>query len=312
MRVVVTGAAGFIGSHVCRALLDAGHGVVGLDAFTASYDPAIKRRNARELSARSGCTLVAGPAERTASAPACRDADALVHLAAMPGVRSGDARALHAANVEVTHSVLERAAHAGVRRVVLASSSSVYAPAPGPLDEGAKLGPLSSYGHSKLSGERVAHLCARACGLELVVLRYFTVYGPRQRPDMAFAQAIAAARNGSAVTLFGDGSQRRDWTYAGDAASATVAALERGRSGATYNVAGGRPTTLHDALELLAAHLGVRARLDVHPPDPREARQTAADTGRARLELGWAPSVELADGLAAQVAYGADPERSDG
>src|ERR687896_30737 len=277
MRVVVTGAAGFVGSHLCDELVARGHEVVGIDAFTPFYARALKERN----------------------------------VAALRGVRTFS---LHERNLlDWGHGAAWaaeggpglRPERAGVPRVLLASSSSVYGPAARPVREDAPLRPLSPYARSKLRAELVAGRLARRHGLELVTLRYFTVYGPRQRPDMAFARFVRAALEGGEMPLLGDGRQTRDFTYVGDAAEATALALERARPGALYNIAGGRPVVLAEALALLGAALGREPELSERPPDAREPRSTAADLGRIRRELGWMPRTALESGLRRQVAHAA-------
>jgi nucleoside-diphosphate-sugar epimerase len=178
----------------------------------------------------------------------------------------------------------------------------VYGPAAGRVSELAPLQPLSHYGRSKRRAERVARRLARRHGVELVVLRYFTVYGPRQRPDMAFARFAAAAAEGRPMPLLGDGRQVRDFTYVGDAAEATALAVTRGVPGAIYNVAGGRPATLEHAFAVLAEHMGCAPDMERLPADERDPRSTAADLSRARAELGWAPRTTLEAGLGRQAA----------
>ena len=300
MRVVVTGAAGFVGSHLSERLLAAGHEVVGIDAFTRFYPRELKEANVAELTRAPGFSLrehnlLAGELE-----PLLRGVDAVCHLAGRPGVRTDSSALLKAGNVTTTDRVLRRAAAAGVRRVLLSSSSSVYGRAGGPVREDAPLRPLSQYGRSKQRAEEVAGGLAAQLGVELVTLRLFTVYGPRQRPDMAFARYLESALSGLPMPLLGDGGQRRDFTYVGDAADAAVAALEGARAGSVLNVAGGRPTALAEALELLAGELGAAAPLQRRAADAREPRHTAADLSRIEAELGWRPSVSLEEGLAAQ------------
>jgi UDP-glucuronate 4-epimerase len=169
--------------------------------------------------------------------------------------------------------------------------------------EDAALRPLSPYGRSKRRAELMARRLARRHGLELVTLRYFTVYGPRQRPDMAFARFVRAALHGREMPLLGDGRQTRDFTYVGDAAEATALALERARPGPVYNVSGGRPAALADALHILGAALGRVPELAERPPDAREPRSTAADIGRVGRELGWTPRTSLECGLRRQVEH---------
>jgi UDP-glucuronate 4-epimerase len=239
-------------------------------------------------------------------ASALEGADAVCHLAGRPGVRGGAPVVFEAGNVRTTESVMQAAARCRVGRVVLASSSSVYGPAEGPVSEDARPRPLSPYARSKCRAERLAGRLARRHGLELVTLRYFTVYGPRQRPDMAFARFVEAALGGGRMSVLGDGRQLRDFTYVGDAAEATALAVELGRPGAVYNVAGGRPVALAEAFGLLAAALGRAPELAPLPADAREPRATAADLRRVGAELGWAPRTSLELGLRRQVEHVAD------
>jgi UDP-glucuronate 4-epimerase len=302
MRVVVTGAAGFIGSHVCETLLDRGEQVLGIDALTDSYDPDLKRRNYTGLLVRPEFEFLARRVDGLNLTAVLAGADAVCHLAGSPGVRSADGHRLETDNVGTTETVVRAAVQARVPRVVLTSSSSVYAPTRWPVDEDALLAPVSCYGRSKLRAERLATALAGRHLTEVVVLRLFTVYGPRQRPDMAFARFIAAAQNGGAMTVYGNGHQRRDFTYVGDAVDAILLALERGRPGGVYNVSGGRSVTLAHALELLAGGLGEAPPVDLAPFDRREHFSTAADINRAIRDLGYAPQVPLEQGIAQQVA----------
>ncbi len=306
MRIVVTGAAGFVGSHLCDDLVARGHEVVGIDGFTRFYARELKERNVAALRRTPAFTLrERNLLDRPGLADVLAGADAVCHLAGRPGVRGGAPVLFEAGNVRTTEAVMRSAAQAGVRRVLLASSSSVYGPASGPVREEAPLRPMSPYARSKRRAELVAGRLARRHGLELVTLRYFTVYGPRQRPDMAFARFVSAALRGDEMPLLGDGLQRRDFTYVGDAAEATALALERGRPGAVYNVAGGRPVALAAALRLLGAALGSAPALAERPADAREPRSTAADLGRALSELGWEPRTPLELGLRRQVEHAA-------
>ncbi|MBN1528536.1 MAG: NAD-dependent epimerase/dehydratase family protein [Thermoleophilaceae bacterium] len=306
MRIGVTGAAGFIGSHVCERLLARGHEVVGIDAFTRFYGRELKEANVAALRSAPGFELVElNVLDETGLAPALIGLDAVCHLAGRPGVRRGTTEVYAAGNVQTTAAVLGAAHSAGVRRVLLASSSSVYGRTDGRVPEHAPLRPLSEYGRSKRAAERLARVEAAALGIELVVLRYFTVYGPRQRPDMAFARFVDAALGGEPMRLLGDGRQVRDFTYVGDAAEATALALESGRDGATFNVAGGAPATLAEAFSLLAHELGRTPELERLPADGRDPRSTGADLTRARVELGWEPVTALPDGLALQAAHAA-------
>ncbi|HEU0024544.1 MAG TPA: NAD-dependent epimerase/dehydratase family protein [Thermoleophilaceae bacterium] len=306
MRIGITGAAGFIGSHVCERLLADGHAVRGVDAFTRFYARELKEANLAGLRSAPGFELrELNLLDHASLPPAFAELDAVCHLAGRPGVRRGSPAVYQAGNVRTTEAVIGAAARAGVRRVLLASSSSVYGCVPGRVAEDAPLLPLSHYGLSKRRAEQVARRLARRHGIELVVLRYFTVYGPRQRPDMAFSRFVSAALDGGRVPLLGDGAQVRDFTYVGDAAEATALALAHGADGAAYNVSGGRPAALSYAFGLLAGHLGRNPPLEERPPDDRDPRNTAADLSRARRELGWEPRTELAEGLGLQAAHAA-------
>ncbi|MFL5779849.1 MAG: NAD-dependent epimerase/dehydratase family protein [Thermoleophilaceae bacterium] len=296
MRFTVTGAAGFIGSHLAERLLADGHEVIAIDSFTDYYDPALKEENAagfdvirRDLATDELSDLIG----------AC---DGVFHLAAQPGVRAswGQSFALYTdRNLLATQRVFEAAADAGVR-VAYASSSSIYGDAEAyPTTEDTPPSPISPYGVTKLATEQLARAYESNFGLDVVVLRYFTVYGPRQRPDMAFTRVVNALRDGARFDVYGDGSQSRDVTYVGDAVSATVMALERAPRGAVYNVGGGTEASLNDVIEALESITG--ARLDARFTDRAagDVKRTAADTSRLRGEVGWRPETSLQDGLAA-------------
>jgi nucleoside-diphosphate-sugar epimerase len=296
-RYVVTGAAGFIGSHLAEALLEQGHDVLGIDSFTGYYDPALKEENARGLD-MGRLDLAVDELDFTGC-------DGVFHLAGQPGVRSfGDVFELYLRrNVLASQRVFEAAARDGVR-VVFASSSSVYGePDVFPTPETAEPRPLSPYGITKLAAEHLARAYAHSFGLDLVVLRYFNAFGPRQRPDMAFTRIAFALAEGRPFDLYGDGLQSRSFTYVGDVVAASLAALERGTG--TYNVGGGTETTMLDAIAILERLAGRTLRLQRHPAVPGDQRRTLADTSRIRAELGWEPRAGLEEGLAAQWAWAA-------
>jgi UDP-glucuronate 4-epimerase len=293
-RFLITGAAGFIGSHLAEALAGAGHDVVGLDSFTDYYDPRLKEENAAALDVRR---LDLARDELDFSG-----LDGVFHLAGQPGVRSfGDVFPLYVErNVVASQRVFEAAAAAGVR-VVFSSSSSIYGEAERyPTPEDTKPQPISPYGITKLSCEHLAAAYAGSFGLEVVVLRYFNAYGPRQRPDMAFARVVTALAERRSFTVFGDGEQSRSFTYVGDLVRATVAAMERAPAGALYNVGGGEEATLNRALQLLERIAGRPLELERAPAAAGDQRRTKADTTRIRDELGWEPEVPLEQGLSAQ------------
>ena len=292
MRYAVTGAAGFIGSHLAEALLAAGHEVVALDCFTDWYDPRLKEENARAFPV-TRVDLAADPLD-------FGGIDGVFHLAAQPGVRSfGDVFPVYVRqNVVATQRVFEAATRSG-SRVVFASSSSVYGDAERyPTPEGVTPAPLSPYGITKVAGEQLAHAYARAFGLDAVVLRYFNAFGPRQRPDMAFTRIGAALAAGTPFELYGDGRQTRGFTYVADVVAATVAAMERGSG--TYNVGGGVEASVLDAIAIFEGLAGRKLEIAHGPAVPGDPRRTSADTTRIRGELGWAPAVSLEEGLKAQ------------
>jgi nucleoside-diphosphate-sugar epimerase len=300
MRYVVTGAAGFIGSQLLCALLERGHAATGWDAFTDYYDPGLKEENVRDL-----------PVERIDLVDDALDlegVDGVFHLAGQPGVKSfGEVFPVYVRqNVLASQRLFEVAASAGVR-TVLASSSSIYGDAESyPTPEDAVPRPLSPYGITKLACEHLAQAYGKEFELDVVTVRYFTIYGPRQRPDMAFTKMTSCLAEGRPFELFGDGSQSRSFTFVDDAVEATIAAMERGSSGAVYNVGGGSEVSMLEAIETLGVIAG--RRLEVIRSSRREgdAKRTAADTSRIRQELAWEPTTAFEDGLAAQWRWAAD------
>jgi nucleoside-diphosphate-sugar epimerase len=314
-HVVVTGAAGFIGSHVVGALLDEGHEVVGIDALTPFYAPEEKRANLAGLLARPGFRLVEGDLAELDLDQWLTGAAAVVHEAGQPGV-SGSWGAAFAAyahhNILATQWLLEACARTGVPRLVAASSSSVYGDAPTyPTTEESTTRPVSPYGVTKLAAE---HLCMAyaqpaVSDMAVVALRYFSVYGPRQRPDMAFRRFLEAAWDGEPVTLFGDGAQTRDFTFVGDAVRATLLAMTAPVKGDVVNVGGGRRVTVDEVIDLVGRVSGRPLRVERQPARAGDAAHTGADGTRAEALLGFHPQVDLEDGLAAQAAWVADRRR---
>jgi nucleoside-diphosphate-sugar epimerase len=291
MRYAVTGAAGFIGSHLAEALLASGHEVVDFDCFTDYYDPALKEENARGLDVRR-IDLAEGELDFA-------EFDGVFHLAGQPGVRSfGDVFPLYVRrNVLASQRVFEAAVRDSVK-VVCASSSSIYGATDRyPTPEDAEPRPLSPYGITKLTCEHLAAAYEREFGLDCVVLRYFNAFGPRQRPDMAFTRIAFALAEGATFELHGDAS--RSWTYVGDVVDGTVRAMDAGSG--TYNVGGALEASMSEAIELFERISG-RA-LDVRR-DPvavaGDQRRTKADTTRIRSELGWEPTVSLEEGVSRQ------------
>jgi len=292
IRYVVTGAAGFIGSHLAEALGTAGHEVVGLDCFTDYYDPALKEENASGLDVRR--------VDLAEDELDFARLDGVFHLAAQPGVRSfGDVFPLYLRrNVLASQRVFEAAARDGVR-VVFSSSSSVYGTAEHyPTPERTEPRPLSPYGITKLACEHLAAAYVREFGLDCVTLRYFNAFGPRQRPDMAFTRIVLALAGGTRFDLYGDGGQSRGWTYVSDVVDGTILAMERGSG--TYNVGGAIEASMNDAIALFEQVSGRTLDLDRKESVPGDQRRTNADTTRIRSELGWEPRVTFEDGVRRQ------------
>lgn len=306
-RALVTGAAGFIGSHLCERLVAEGWSVVGVDAFTPYYDRADKRANLAELRGAPRFALVEDDLATMALAPVLRGVGTVFHLAAQPGVGAsfGERFAQYTRdNVLVTQRVLEAAAAAGCRRVVWASSSSVYGDAAAYpcVEDRTPTRPRSPYGVTKRACEDLAAIY-RGGGLSVVGLRYFTVYGPRQRPDMAMRKLCEALLDGTPFPLYGDGGQSRDCTHVADAVDATFRAARAADPAAIYNVGGGHEATLREIVALLEELSGRSAVLDRRPAQPGDVRRTAADTSRALADLGWRPSVDLREGLRDQLEW---------
>ena len=292
MKIIVTGGAGFIGSHLSETLLAAGHEVVGFDSFTDYYDPALKEENARELDVRR-VDLAVDPLDFAGF-------DGIFHLAGQPGVRSfGDVFPLYLnRNVLASQRLFEAAARDGVR-VVFASSSSIYGAAERyPTPEETPPQPLSPYGITKLACEHLADAYRRSFGLDAIVLRYFNAFGPRQRPDMAFTRILLALASGGTFELFGDGEQSRGWTYVGDVVAGTILAMERGTG--TYNLGGALEASMNETIALAETISGRTLDLRRREEVPGDQRRTKADTTRITSDLGWAPQTSLETGLQAQ------------
>jgi len=304
MKALVTGAAGFIGSHLCTSLLDTGAEVVGLDAFTDYYAREVKEGNLKPLRSQSGFRLVEGALQTLELDPVLDGVTHVFHLAAQAGVRKSwgrefDVYITH--NIEATQRLLEAVKDRPLRRFVYSSSSSVYGDlVPMPMREDARLQPLSPYGVTKLAAEHLCQLYRANYGVPTVSLRYFTVYGPRQRPDMAFHRFIRAALTDRPIALYGDGGQTRDFTYIADAVAATMAAGDRGEPGAVYNIGGGSRVSIRDVLTTIAEVTGRTLDIREEPAQRGDMRDTFADTSRAQRDLGFAPAYSLQSGLAAE------------
>lgn len=305
-KYLVTGCAGFIGSHLSEALIAAGHDILGVDAFTDYYPRAFKERNLARVRESGRFTLVEDDLVDADLEFLLNGLDGVFHLAAQPGVRGSWGRTFELYvhdNVIATQRLFHAAAQRGLR-VVFASSSSIYGDAESyPTNEDARAAPISPYGVTKLCCEQLARAYAAFFPLDAVILRYFTVYGPRQRPEMAFARVLSALGGRTGFDVFGDGEQSRDVTYVGDAVRATVLAMERGGPGAVYNVGGGTETTLNNVITLAERLSGRRLETRSDAAAAGDVRRTAADTGRAQEDLGWRPETPLEEGLEAQLSW---------
>jgi nucleoside-diphosphate-sugar epimerase len=314
MRCVVTGAAGFVGSHLCELLLERGHEVVGIDCLTEYYDPRRKERNLRGALAHERFRWERADLLATRLVDLFDGADVVFHLAGQPGVRPswGSEFATYVTrNVLATQEVLEAARRVPLAKLVYASSSSVYGDAEAyPTAETVRPRPVSPYGVTKLAAEHLCELYRVGFGLPTVSLRLFTVYGPRQRPDMAFAKLVQAAVQGGVFELYGQGDQTRDFTFVGDVVRAMHDAARSDFTGVA-NIGGGSRTSMNEVLAMVAELAGppvVRRRASQRG----DVRDTAADTRVAFEAFGYLPATGLRDGLALMVEAERSTIRSAG
>lgn len=305
MRCVVTGAAGFIGSHLVEELLRLGHDVAGIDAFIPYYPAAIKERNIAAVSKHPHYQLHRVDLRTDVLDEIVADAEIVFHLAAMPGlVRSwSDFDGYNSCNVQATQRLLEavRRNSPNLERFLYASTSSVYGRSASG-DESLPTRPISPYGVTKLAGEHLCRAYAESFDLPLVVLRYFSVYGPRQRPDMGYHLFVRAMLAGDTIRVTGDGKQVRGNTYISDCVAATIAASEA-LTGETYNIGGGESASVWDILKRLEAIIGTKAHVKQVDARPGDQQHTLADTTKLRRYLGWEPRVGLDEGLRNQVEW---------
>jgi nucleoside-diphosphate-sugar epimerase len=307
MKALVTGGAGFVGSHLSERLLAQGAEVVAIDSFTDFYPRAIKERNLAGLRGQRGYRLVEADLNALDLGAMLSDVTHVFHLAAQAGVRKSwgrDFQTYTTLNVDATQRLLEACVGLPLERVVYASSSSVYGDAVEmPMREDAMVQPVSPYGVTKLAAEHLCHLYYVNHAVPTVSLRYFTVYGPRQRPDMGFNRFFSALLENRPVVQFGDGQQTRDFTFIEDIVTATSDAAVHGVPGRVYNIGGGSRVSLGDVFEMIARVSGRRLEIDHQPAQKGDMRDTFADTSRARADLGFQPSVDLETGLRAMFTW---------
>ena len=304
MRAAVTGAAGFIGSHLCDRLLDDGHEVVAIDCFRGYYPRRLKEKNLVGARRKPNFVFHEADLSRDEVAHLFEGVDVVFHLAGQPGVRPSWGRDFDQYvwdNVIATQRLLEALKDFRVKRLVYASSSSVYGNAEAfPTKESALPRPISPYGLTKLAGEQLALLYMHNFGTPVVALRYFTVYGPRQRPDMAFSRFIDAVTSGRPIEILGDGEQVREFTYVSDAVDGTIKAADADVAGLVVNLGGGSHVTVNRALDLLSEISETRIARNHVQQAAGDPRRTSASINVARARLGWEPRVSLAQGLLRQ------------
>jgi nucleoside-diphosphate-sugar epimerase len=301
MKVVVTGAAGFIGSHLTEKLLAGGNDVVGIDCFTDYYERDIKEKNLEPARGHARFSFEELDLVDDDLGPALDGASVVYHLAGQPGVRPSWGSQFDQYvrdNIIATQRLLEGLKGSPIKRLVFAGSSSVYGDAEMfPTRESALPRPVSPYGVTKLAAEHLTHLYTRNFDIPAVSVRYFTVYGPRQRPDMAFARFMRALSDGQEIEVYGDGEQTREFTYVSDAVEGTIKAAGADVIGQVFNLGGGSRVTVNQVLATLEEISGIEVRRQNLPAAPGDPRHTGASINLARERLGWEPRVSLRDGL---------------
>jgi len=302
MKILLTGGAGFIGSHLLERLLERGDDVAVIDDFNDYYDPKIKRANLP----RGGFRLHERDLRDSASILAQEKPDLVVHLAARAGVRPSqlDPALYESVNVAGTLGLLEACRKSGIGRLVFASSSSVYGNAPVPFrEDNPDLQPISFYGATKLLGEHYVRIYARLHGIHATSLRFFTAYGPRQRPDMAIHAFTAAISQGREIPMFGDGTTERDYTYVSDIVQGVLAAIDHDEPYAVYNLGESRTIPLKKLIDLIGELVGKTPRIKAMPEQPGDVKRTCASIDLARARLGYDPKVPIETGLRNFVAW---------
>ena len=308
MNILVTGACGFIGTNLCQSLLQDGYFIIGIDAFTENYELRIKRENQRVLEQYEKFSLIECDLLDVDLAPLVEGIDVIFHLAGQPSVHNSwgeDFQVYSNRNIVLTQKLLRAANEAKVKRFINSSSSSIFGRVNStPTKENDRKNPISPYGVTKLAAENLVTLYGSELGLSTVSLRYFTVYGPRQRPDMAFNKLIRAGKIGESFPLHGDGSQVRDFTYVDDVVEANkLAAFANLESGTVLNIGGGSPISMKKAIEMLEEIMERRIEIKFTPLGPGNPMVTTSDCTAALTTLGWKPKMDIYNGLKAQFEW---------
>jgi nucleoside-diphosphate-sugar epimerase len=307
MKCLVTGAAGFIGSHLCERLITLGHQVIGIDCFTNFYSRSYKEQNIRQLKQMTNFRFIEADLLALNLENLLDGVDYLFHQAAQAGVRPSWGKSFEIytqLNILTTQKLLETAKNSNLKRLVYASSSSVYgAVEQMPMREDCALHPLSPYGVTKLAAEQLCYLYWRNFGVPVVSLRYFTVYGPRQRPDMAFHKFISAVLSGRPIAIYGDGEQTRDFTFISDAVEANILCLNNGSAGEVYNIGGGTRITINKVLDMLCELTGMPVNPEYQAVQKGDMQHTYADVSKAQRELGFSSEIGIEEGLKREIDW---------
>lgn len=308
MKILVTGACGFIGTNLCQSLLMDGYSVTGIDAFTENYESSVKRANYKELERFQNFNLLEFDMLHVDLLPIVEGVDVIFHLAGQPSVHDSwgeDFQVYSNRNIVLTQRLLRAAKDAKTAKFINSSSSSIYGRVTStPTKESDEKRPISPYGVTKLAAENLVTLYGSEFGLRTVSLRYFTVFGPRQRPDMAFNKLIQSGRNGDSFPLHGDGSQIRDFTFVGDVVEANkLAAFVDVSPGSVFNIGGGSPVSMSETITMLEEIMDARIKIKFTPLGPGNPMVTTADCTTASAILGWKPKTDIYSGLKAQVAW---------
>lgn len=306
-KCFVTGVAGFIGSSVAERLINDGHSVIGVDCFTDYYSIEQKKANIKNLLKSNSFHFLDADLSTLDLKQHLQDVDYIFHYAAQPGVRDGFGKNFNLYmknNIMVLKQMLDAAKELPVRKFVFASSSSVYGQqSPLPIKEDIPLKPLSLYGASKLHCESMCDIYHQTFGMPIISLRFFSVYGPKQRPDMAFHKFIKAAVNGDKITINGDGTQSRDFTYINDIVDANILAMQSDVSGEAFNVGNGNTVSIKEAIRIIEQAADQKLEIEYNQQAPGDVDYTLADNSKAKNLLGYAPKWNLADGLATEYAW---------